>query len=331
MTRALMTDRLAGADGLTLRAVVRAPLAPTQIRIRASAAGLNFHDLLIVSGKYQASPALPYCPGSECVGEVEEIGKQVSLVRLGDRVVTMTAERGGCLADEVIAEQREVFPAPDLPDAAAAAFPVSYGTALHALRDHGRLRAGEVLLVHGAAGGVGFAALQLGLALGARVITTVNTDAKEALVRAAGAHHVLRCPPGELKAELIALTGGRGVDVALDTLGGDHFDATLRSMAWMGRLLVVGFASGDIPKLEVNHLLLKGCSVHGVFFGRLLKEAPEQVRSIYGELAEHARGWRLAPHVRETVELDDAVRALKTFQDPAVLGKVVVRLGAFHD
>ena len=244
-----------------------------QAVVQVYAAGVNFPDALIIQNKYQFTPALPFIPGSECAGVVESVGAGVGHVKPGDRVIALTAS--GAFAEKVVAPAEALTHLPAEVDfAIGAAFLLTYGTAYHALAGRAALKQGETLLVLGAAGGVGIAAIEIGKALGARVIAAASTAAKRDLCREHGADEVIDYTTSEFKQVLGALTSGNGVDVVFDPVGGPFTEPALRSCAWRGRHLVIGFASGEIPRVPANLTLLKGCSLIGVFWGRYVQSEP---------------------------------------------------------
>src|SRR6185436_2806424 len=253
-------------DTLTFEELPSPRAGAGEVVVSVKAASVNFPDVLIIQNKYQFKPPLPFSPGSELAGVVKEVGAGVTNVKAGDKVIAFTTY--GAFAEEVKTEAGRLLPLPEGMDfASGAAFLLTYGTSDHALRDRGALQAGETLLVLGAAGGVGLAAIEIGKALGARVIACASSDDKLAVCRAHGADDTINYAAEDLRERIKALTGGRGADVIYDPVGGPYTEPALRSIAWRGRLLVVGFAAGEIPKIPLNLTLLKGCSIVGVFWG----------------------------------------------------------------
>src|SRR5438132_14078291 len=247
---------------------------PGEAVVSVRAASVNFPDVLIIQNKYQFKPPLPFSPGSELAGVVKEVGSDVSTVRPGDKVMAFTTY--GAFAEEVKTEAARLLPIPEKMDfVTGAAFLLTYATSDHALRDRGALKAGEALLVLGAAGGVGLAAIEIGSALGARVIACASSEDKLAVCREHGADATINYATEDLRKRVQALTEGRGVDVVYDPVGGAYSEAAFRSVAWRGRLLVVGFAAGEIPKLPLNLALLKGAAVVGVFWGDFARREPK--------------------------------------------------------
>src|SRR2546423_2526125 len=291
--------------------------------VAARAARVNFPDVLIIQNKYQLKPPLPFSPGSELAGVVKEVGAGVSSVRPGDRVMAFTTY--GAFAEEVKTEAARLLPIPEGMDfKSAAAFVLTYGTSDHALRDRGALRAGETLLVLGAAGGVGLAAIEIGKALGARVIACASSDEKLAVCREHGADATINYATEDLRERIKALTEARGIDVVYDAVGGPYTEPALRSLAWRGRLLVVGFAAGEIPKLPLNLALLKGASAVGVFWGDFARREPGEFAESVNQLGRWYREGKLRPHVSQTFPLRQAAEALKLMAARQVKGKVVL-------
>ena len=290
------------------------------------AASVNFPDVLIIQNKYQFKPPLPFSPGSELAGVVKEVGPGVTGFKEGDKVIAFTTY--GAFAEEVKTEAARLLPLPEGMDfASGAAFLLTYGTSDHALRDRGGLEPGETLLVLGAAGGVGLAAIEIGKALGARVIACASSEEKLAVCREHGADAGINYAAEDLRERIKALTEGRGVDVVYDPVGGPYTEPAFRSLAWRGRLLVVGFAAGDIPKLPLNLALLKGASVIGVFWGDFTRREPRAFADSLRQLGEWFREGKLRPHVSRAFPLHQAAEALKLMAARQVKGKVVLMTG----
>jgi len=298
-----------------------------EVVISVKAASVNFPDVLIIENKYQVKPPLPFSPGSELAGVVKEVGEGVGGVRAGDRVMAFTTF--GAFAEEVKTEAIRLVPMPEKMDfATGAAFLLTYATTDHALRDRGALQAGETLLVLGAAGGVGLAAVEIGKALGARVIACASTDDKLAVCREHGADATINYSSEDFRERVKVITGGKGPDVVYDPVGGPYTEPAFRSIAWRGRLLVVGFAAGDIPKLPLNLALLKGAAVLGVFWGDFVKREPQRFAESLRQLARWFAEGKLKPHVSQTFPLAQAVDALKLMAARQVKGKVVLTTSA---
>lgn len=326
--RALVCSKLVGpqgslTDGLAVAEVPSPAVGPHDVRIRVRAAGVNFADTLLVRGTYQEKPPLPFVPGGEAAGEVLEVGAEVRAFAPGDAVMAMV--RIGAFAEEVVAPVGRVHRLPEgVEPAVGAGFPVAYGTAHVALARRANLRRDEVLVVHGAAGGVGLAAVEVGRALGARVIATASSDEKLAVVHAHGAHDVVHTGRDDVRARLKELTQGRGADVIFDPVGGDLFDASVRCLATEGRLLTIGYASGRIPSAPANILLVKNAVVVGVYWGAYLERDPHVVHeSLDALLAMLGRGV-LRPRIAARVPLDEAPAALATLEERRAIGKVVI-------
>jgi len=296
---------------------------PGEAVVTVKAASVNFPDVLIIQNKYQFKPPLPFSPGSELAGVVKAVGEGVTAFKPGDPVIAFTTY--GAFAEEVKTEAGRLLPMPEGMDfASAAAFLLTYATSDHALRDRGALAAGETLLVLGAAGGVGLAAIEIGKALGARVIACASSDDKLAVCREHGADALINYSAEDLRERIKALTEGRGVDVVYDPVGGPYSEPAFRSLAWRGRLLVVGFAAGEIPKLPLNLALLKGASVVGVFWGDFARREPRQFADSVRQLGRWYAEGRLRPHVAQTLPLARAADALKLMAGRQVKGKVVL-------
>jgi NADPH2:quinone reductase len=300
--------------------------AAGEVVVSMRAASVNFPDVLIIQNKYQFKPPLPFSPGSELAGVVKEVGAGVTAYKPGDRVIAFTTY--GAFAEEVKADAGRLLPLPPkMSFEEGAAFLLTYGTSDHALRDRAALKRGETLLVLGAAGGVGLAAVEIGAALGARVIGCASSEEKLAVCREHGAHDTINYATEDLRERIKALTDGRGVDVVYDAVGGPYSEPAFRSIAWRGRLLVVGFAAGDIPKLPLNLALLKGASIVGVFWGDFARREPKAFAESVAQLARwHAEG-KLRPHVSQTFPLAKAVDALNLMAARQVKGKVVLLAG----
>ena len=299
---------------------------PGEVVVSVKAASVNFPDVLIIQNKYQVKPPLPFSPGSEVAGVVKSVGAGVTHVKPGDRVMAIIGY--GAFAEEIKAEGPRVLTLPaGMSFETAAAFGLTYATSDHALRDRGALAAGETLLVLGAAGGVGIAAIEIGTALGARVIACASTDDKLAVCRAHGADDTINYATEDVRERIKALTGGKGPDVVYDPVGGPYTEPALRSIAWRGRLLVVGFAAGDIPKIPLNLTLLKGCSIVGVYWGEFTRREPRKFAESFAQLGRWYAEGRLKPHISATFPLERAADALTKLANREVTGKIVLRVG----
>jgi NADPH:quinone reductase len=296
-----------------------------QVRVAVAAAGLNFFDDLVCRGLYQDHPALPFTPGAEFVGRILETGPGVD-APVGTRVVGMAASPAGSLAEEALADTRMIFEVPEsMPDDTAAGFLVTYGTAHAALHRRARLQAGETLLVHAGAGGVGSAAVQLGVAAGARVLATAGGADKVEVCRKLGATRAIDYQAEDFVAVVKEATGGRGADVIVDPVGGDVFDRSLRCIAWEGRLVVVGFTSGRIPSPPANLVLLKNISVVGIAWGAYVKHEPELFGSTHADLLRLYAQGKVDPLLHSVLPLEEAPRGLADLTSRRTVGKAVIR------
>jgi len=299
---------------------------PGQVLIAVHAAGVNFPDTLIIQGKYQFKPELPFSPGAEVAGVVKAVGEGVQHPQVGDRVIATSAWGG--YAEEVVVQADRVIPMPQGVDyETAAAFLMAYGTSHHALKDRGQLVAGETVLVLGASGGVGLAAVEIAKALGARVIAAASTEDKLEVCRQHGADETINYTTENLRERIKSLTNSRGVDVVYDPVGGELSEPALRAMAWRGRFLVVGFAAGAIPALPLNLTLLKGCAIVGVFWGAFVQNEPQRHAADLDELVGWLRDGRLRPRISGVYPLERCAEALQHVLDRKVTGKVVLTTG----
>lgn len=321
--KAVLCKTLGPARNLVLEEVASPLPKKNEILLDVQAAGVNFPDTLIIEGKYQFQPPLPFSPGSEAAGVVAAVGEKAGAFKVGDRVMALTG--WGAFAEQVAVPFYNVLPIPASMDfTTAAAFGMTYGTSMHALRQRGQLQAGETLLVLGASGGVGLAAVEIGKAMGARVIAAASSAEKLAVAKAAGADELIDYSQANLREEIKRLTGGQGVDVIYDPVGGELFEQAVRGLAWNGRLLVVGFASGSIPQLAANLVLLKGAAVLGVFWGAFAQRQPEDNAANFHQLfAWHAEG-KLKPLVSQTYPLAEAGAAIEKLGQRQAVGKLVV-------
>jgi NADPH2:quinone reductase len=324
--RAVVCSAYGPPDSLAVGELPSSPPGPAQVRIRVRAAAVNFPDTLIIKGEYQVRPELPFAPGFEAAGEVVEVGADVAGLATGDRVMALMSDGHGGFAEEAVTDAAGAYRIPAGMDfVEAAAFLSAYGTAYHALVQKGRLAAGETLVVLGAGGGVGIAATEIGVALGARVIAVAGSPEKLAVAREHGATDLVDYRSEDLSRRIAELAP-EGVDVCLDAVGGDAFEALSRRMAWGGRLLVVGFAGGQIPQLPVNLLLLKGYAAVGVWWDPFTKREPELNASNFEALERLYAAGRLRPRVQATYPLERVAEALEEILARRVAGKLVLTL-----
>ncbi|MFJ4144494.1 NADPH:quinone oxidoreductase family protein [Pseudomonas sp. NPDC089734] len=324
--KALLCKAFGPADTLILENIASPAIKKNEILLDVQAAGVNFPDTLIIEGKYQFKPPFPFSPGGEAAGIVSQVGEKVTHLKPGDRVMALTG--WGSFAEQVAVAGYNVLPIPETMDfTTAAAFSMTYGTSMHALKQRARLQPGETLLVLGASGGVGLAAVEIGKALGARVIAAASSAEKLEVARNAGADELINYSETSLKEEVKRLTAGNGVDVIYDPVGGDLFDQAVRCIGWNGRLLVVGFASGRIPELPTNLALLKGASVVGVFWGSFAQRQPQDNAANFQQLfAWYAEG-KLKPLVSQVYPLERGGEAIEVLGKRSAVGKVVVSIG----
>ncbi|WP_306030880.1 NADPH:quinone oxidoreductase family protein [Stappia sp. MMSF_3263] len=322
--KAVLCERLGGPGTLVLRDLEMPEPGSGEVLVRVAAAALNFFDTLIIEGKYQFRPELPFSPGAEFAGQVMSVGEGVELFEPGDRV--MGYVRWGAVREAVIATEDDLVLLPDgVSEEVAAGLTVTYGTALHGFRDRARLEGGESVAVLGASGGVGLAAVEVARAMGARVIACASSAEKLELARAHGADELVNYTEEDLKTRLKALTDGCGVDVVYDPVGGAYAEAALRATGWRGRYLVVGFAAGEIPRLPLNLVMLKGCDVLGVFWGDAIIREPENHRDNMAQLLAWVAEGRIVPHVHAVYPIDETARALGELSERRAQGKVVIR------
>lgn len=324
--KAIVCESWGPPAGLQLRDLPSPVPGPKQVLVRTRVAAVNFPDALMVAGKYQFKPEFPFSPGGELSGEIIAVGTEVAGLGVGDKVVGITPY--GAYAQEVLVDAANILPLPrDISDEdleLAGSFVLTYGTSLHALKDRAQVQAGETLLVLGAGGGVGLAAVELGKLLGLRVIAAASSAAKLDAARALGADECIDYSSEDLRERIKALTAGRGVDVVYDPVGGDLAEPALRSVGWRGRYLVVGFAAGDIPRFPANLLLLKGSSLVGVFWGEFVRREPalnaDNMRMLFGWLRER----KINPHISKRYPLSQAPQALEALLDRQAIGKLVI-------
>jgi NADPH2:quinone reductase len=323
--KAALCKSLDGPGAIVIEEIADPQPGPDEVVVRVHAAALNFLDTLITRGKYQFKPELPFSPAAEIAGVVEAVGTGVSDLKPGQRVCGYIAWGGA--REKVAVPAKLMIPIPDgVSDATAAGISVTYGTAMHGLKDRGSLKAGESVAVLGASGGAGLAAVEVAKLMGARVIAVASSAEKLAVCREHGADDLLNYATTDLKNGLRELTGGKGVDVVYDCVGGDYSEASLRSIAWGGRLLVIGFAAGTIPKIPANLFLLKNAAAVGVFWGEMVMRAPEQHRANMIEVLDWCAKGRLKPHVHATYPLARIGEAITALDKRQVTGKLIVEI-----
>ncbi len=323
--KAVLCKAFGPADTLVVEDVSSPEIKKNEVLLDVHAAGINFPDTLIIEGKYQFKPPFPFSPGGEASGVISAVGEKVSHLKVGDRVMALTG--WGSCAEQIAVPAYNILPMPDAMDfTTAAAFSMTYGTAMHALKQRGALQAGETLLVLGASGGVGLAAIEIGKAMGARVIAAASSAEKLEVARQAGADELINYQDEDIRERLKTLTKGQGVDVVIDPVGGDLFETVFRSIAWNGRMLVIGFASGTIPSLPANLPLLKGAAVIGVFWGSFAQRQPQDNVANFQQLFAWFAEGKLKPLVSQTFALEDTAQAINTLAARKAVGKLVIKV-----
>jgi NADPH:quinone reductase len=323
--KAVLCKAFGPPESLVLEEVPAPRPGPGEVLVEVHAAALNFPDVLMIQGKYQSQPPMPFAPGGEIAGTVAALGDGVTRLKPGDRVFGGTGFGG--FAEQIVVRERALRRIPDgMSFQKASGMSTTYGTSYYALKQRAGLRPGETLLVLGAAGGVGVSAVELGKAMGARVIAAASSPEKLEVAQAAGADELVDYGDGELKEKVKALTGGKGADVIYDPVGGDLFGQSLRCINWYGRLLVIGFASGTIPQVPANLILLKSCQVVGVFYGAWSARAPDEAAANFSEILELYESGRIDPLVGREFPLAEYAQALRCLMDRQALGKVVVNI-----
>jgi NADPH2:quinone reductase len=325
MPKAVVCRELGPPETLRLESFSSAPLAPGQVRVAIRAAGINFPDILMAAGEYQLKPELPFTPGMEAAGDVVEIDGAVKAVAAGDRVIVKM--RHGGYADEVVVTPAQLTPLPKAFDyAEGATFLAAHGTAYHGLIDRGQLQPGEVLLVHGAGGGVGLAAVEIGKLLGATVIAAASSEEKLAVAKAKGADHLVLYSREPFRDAVKRITDGRGVDVVYDPVGGEIFENSMRCIAWGARILVIGF-TGGIGLARTNLLLIKGASVLGVRAGEAVRKNPALGEVRQKKLLEWAEALKIRPNVSHRLPLEDYAKAMRLLVERKAIGRVALMMG----
>ena len=323
--KAVLCKSFGAPDQLTVEDLASPRVKRGEVKIRVRACGVNFPDALMVQGLYQLKPSFPFSPGLEVAGDIIEVGQGVDAERVGQRI--MATMMFGGFAEEVVVPQASALPMPEnMSYESGAGFPLVYGTAHVALAHRARLQAGETLLVLGAAGGVGLAAVEIGKLMNSRVIAAASSAQKLALARSRGADEAINYSDENLRDRMKSLTEDRGADVIFDPVGGDIFDQAVRRIAWEGRYLVIGFASGRIPTLPVNIALLKNASLVGLFWGAYLSQDPAVVKQSFQQLLAWYSEDRLRPHIHRTYALEDAPSALEDLINRRAMGKLILTL-----
>jgi NADPH2:quinone reductase len=324
MPKAIICRELGPPEGLRLETFASAPLAQGQVRVAIHAAGINFPDILMAAGEYQLKPPLPFTPGVEAAGEVIEVDSAADSVAVGDRVIVKM--RYGAYADEAVVAASQLTPLPSTFDyAEGATFLAAHGTAYHALIDRGQLQPDEVLLVHGAGGGVGLAAVEMGKMLGATVIAAASSEDKLAVAQKRGADHLVLYGREPFRDAVKRITDGRGADVVFDPVGGEVFENSVRCIAWGARILVVGF-TGGIGLARTNLLLIKGASVLGVRAGEAVRRNPASGEARLKALLEWAEAGKIRPHISHRLPLEDYAQAMRLLVDRKAIGRVALMM-----
>jgi len=325
MPKKVVCRELGPPERLRLESFASVPLKQGELRVAIHAAGINFPDILMAAGDYQLKPELPFTPGVEAAGEVSEVADGVAGVAVGDRVIVRM--RHGAYADEAVVTPLQTIPMPGAFDyAEGATFLAAHGTAYHALIDRGHVRSGEVLLVHGAGGGVGLAAVEMGKFLGASVIAAASSEEKLGVARAKGADHLVLYQREPFRDAVKRITDGRGADVVFDPVGGAIFEESMRCIAWGARLLVIGF-TGGIGLARTNLLLIKGASVLGVRAGEAVRRNPDLAEVRIKKLLEWAEAGKIRPHISYHLPLEDYARAMRLLIDRKAIGRVALTMG----
>ena len=325
--RALICRHFGPPESLVLEDTEAPSAGDGQLLVELHAAGINFPDILVFAGKYQVRFDPPFIPGYEASGVVTEVGAGVSRYSPGDKVIVIPMPRGGAFAEQIVVDENQAFPLPEsLSFEQGAGFPITFCTSYHALKDCAALEADETVLVLGAAGGVGTTAVEIAKAMGARVIAAASTDEKLEFARSVGADECVNYSTQPLKETVREITGGRGVDIVYDPVGGELAEQALRSIAWHGRHLVIGFASGEIPRLPANLTLLKEASIVGVFWGQWAALNPKMHLQNIHDMVDMLSAGSLTSRITNVYDLADYVRAYQDVANRRVQGKTVFRI-----
>ena len=323
--KAVLCKAFGPPEDLVLEDIAVPEPGPGEVLVDVHASALNFPDVLMIAGKYQSQPPFPFSPGGELAGTVAALGEGANRFKVGDRVFGGTGHGG--FVEQIAAPEAVLRPMPDKMDfIQASGITTTYGTSYYALKQRAALQPGETLLVTGAAGGVGLAAVELGKAMGAHVIAAASTAEKLAAAKAAGADELVDYSDGDLKDKVKALTGGKGVDVIYDPVGGELFDQCMRSIGWYGRVLVIGFAAGDIPRVPINLILLKSCQVVGVFYGSWSARFRAEADANFDEVLELYEAGKIDPLIGRTYPLEQSAEAMRCLSERQAIGKVVVTI-----
>ncbi len=323
--KAIICNKYGLPNTLNYQEVDDPEVRPDEVLVKVAACSVNFPDTLIIQGLYQIKPEPPFSPGSDIAGIIEAVGENVTRFKVGDEIIALAGYGG--FAEKAVVKELLCFPKPKAMNMVhAASFLMAYGTSYHALKNRAELKEGDTLLVLGASGGVGLTAVELGKLMGAKVIAAASTDEKLEICKKAGADELINYSNENLKERVKSLTKGKGVDVVHDPIGGDYSETAVRTMAWKGRYLVIGFAAGQIPKIPLNLPLLKGCQIVGVFWGAFATKEPQENMTNTKELLNWFETGKISPHIHATYSLEDAPKALNDILDRKVKGKAVVVL-----
>jgi NADPH2:quinone reductase len=323
--KAVLCKAFGEPESLVIEDIPSPVPGPGEVLVDVHASAVNFPDVLMIAGKYQSKPPFPFSPGGELAGTVAAIGPECERFAVGDRVFGGIGH--GAFAEQIAVPENRLRAMPhEMSFAEASAISTTYGTSYYALKQRANLQPGETLLVLGAGGGVGLAAVELGACMGARVIAAASSDEKLAAAKSAGAHELINYSDGQLKDKVKALTDGQGVDVIYDPVGGDLFDQCMRSIGWYGRVLVIGFAAGEIPKVPINLILLKSCQLVGVFYGAWSGKFPEEHEANFKELLDLYKSGKIRPLIGKRFAFADHALALRCLSERQAIGKVVVEI-----
>lgn len=321
--KAIICSKLSGFENLTIEEIKPPILASGEVLVEVSKVALNFFDTLITKGQYQDKPPLPFSPGGEISGIVKDVSPEVRNFSIGDRVMAYVGWGG--LQQQVTVNAEKAIKIPDnVTDELAAAVSITYGTAMHGLMERANIKENDTVVILGAAGGAGLAAIEVAKAIGAKIIAVASTEEKIALAISYGAHDGILSGSSDLKTEIKSKTNNKGADIIYDCVGGDLAEPCLRALNWHGRYLVVGFASGTIPSLPLNLVMLKGCHVSGVFWGRFIKEQPEEHAKLMQQLLSWCENGQITPHIHKVYPFEETVSALRIIAERQAEGKILI-------